>query len=83
MASIFKRGKTWYILYFVDGKRVKRSLGVKSKLLAEIEKNWIEAEIEKGKIVFAPIKMNPMDAINEYMEEIVQTKSKPTCPSSK
>ena len=39
MASIFKRGKTWYILYFVDGKRVKRSLGVKSKLLAEIEKN--------------------------------------------
>lgn len=78
MASIYKRGKVWYVLYFVDGTRVKKSLGVKSKQLAEIEKSRIETEIEKGKMGFAPTKLNPLDALGKYMDEIIQTKSKPT-----
>lgn len=78
MATIYKRGKIYYIEYFIDGKKVKRSLGVKSKQMAEMKKAMIEADIEKGKAGLSPIKIRPLDALCEFKKEVVATKSKST-----
>jgi len=51
MASIFarknKRGKTWYVGYYVDGKFVRKKIG-RSKVLADKARGDIEAKIERG-----------------------------------
>jgi len=78
MATLFKRGKTWYISYMLDGKRIKRSLETRSKTLAEREKARLEVELDKGKLGQAPKLIKPIDALEEIMENIKRTKSKPT-----
>ena len=78
MATIYKRGKVWYIQYFLECRRIKRSLEVKSKQLAEMEKARIESELERGKLGLSTTRIAPLDALKEYKEEIVNTKSKPT-----
>lgn len=75
MATIFQRGKNWYISYMTDGRRVRQSLKTKSKNLAEKEKNRIETEIEKGNLGLAPRKIKPLTALNEYIDILKRTKS--------
>lgn len=43
MASIYKRGKTWWIHYLVAGKSVSRSLGTTSERVAHEQKKKLEA----------------------------------------
>ncbi len=45
MASIFKRGKTWWISYYVRDTHVRRSLKTGNKRLAERERQAIEAKL--------------------------------------
>jgi integrase len=51
MAFIYLRGKTWYLSYTYNGKRVRKPIG-KSKKMAELAKADIELKIEKIKAGF-------------------------------
>ncbi len=78
MASIFKRGKTWYISYIdLSGRRVRRSLGTTNKKLAELKLKEIELALAKGKLGFA-IDIPLGDFIRKYLEWSKATKSENT-----
>lgn len=78
MASIFKRGKVWYISYVnLSGKRIKRSLGTEDKKLAELKKKEIEIQIAKGRLGYA-VDIKLEDFIQKYLEWSEATKSKNT-----
>ena len=55
MASIYKRGRIWYISYYINGKRVWKRVGP-SKKLAELFQKEIEVKIAKGKLGWEEIK---------------------------
>jgi len=78
MATIYKRKNVWYIEYFLQGKKTKKSLKTRLKKLAEREKARIENKLEKGNIGLAPLRVNTIDAIEMYSDEINRTKSPPT-----
>jgi len=46
MGSVFKRGKYWYIDYYADGKRHRKSQG-KLKKYAELRLKEIELQIAR------------------------------------
>ncbi len=78
MASIFKRGKTWYISYIdLSGRRIRRSLGTTNKKLAELKLKEIELALAKGKLGFA-IDIPFGDFIEKYLEWSKATKSRNT-----
>jgi len=78
MASIFKRGKVWYISYVnLSGKRIKRSLGTEDKKLAELKKKEIEIQLAKGRLGYA-VDIKLEDFIQKYLEWSEATKSKNT-----
>lgn len=45
MASIYRRGETWYIRYFLGGRRIYRSLRTTSRREAEQAKRQVEARL--------------------------------------
>ena len=49
MASIYKRGKVWYLTAYVNGRRARKRIG-KSKKLAEPAREDIEVRIAKGEL---------------------------------
>ena len=65
MATIYKRKKTWYINYTIDGKRVRKRIGP-SKKVAELELKNIEVKLSKGDVE-PVIKKKRVD---DYFEEI-------------
>lgn len=77
MATIFKRGKTWYIDYRQNGERVQRSLGVHSKRLAELKKGEIELNIERGVLGLGKRVGSSTEAFESFQAEIVDKKSPP------
>ena len=78
MASIFKRGKIWYISYIdLSGKRIKRSLGTTSKKLAELKLKEVELALAKGKLGFA-IDIPLGEFSKKYLEWSKTTKSENT-----
>ena len=42
MASIYKRGKTWWVKYYVNGKPVAKSLQTSSERVARDRKRKLE-----------------------------------------
>ena len=49
MASVYKRGKNWYVDFKYKGRRYQRSLGVKSRVAAEAARTRIELAVGQGK----------------------------------
>ena len=58
MASLFKRGKTWWVSYYALGKHVRRSLKTTNKKAADREKMAIEAKL-LDPYMEAPRRTNP------------------------
>lgn len=58
MASIFKRGGTWWISYYVHGKQYRESLKTTNKKIAEREKQAREAMLLEPHR-HAPVDINP------------------------
>lgn len=77
MATIFKRGKTWYINYRQNGERVQRSLGVHSKRLAELKKGEIELNIERGVLGLGKRVGSSKEAFESFQTEVMEKKSPP------
>lgn len=78
MASIFKRGNTWWVAYYHNGRLHRKSLKTKNKRVAERERQALEAEL------LAPNRMtveerNPSVAIfwEEYLEKYARTHKRP------
>jgi len=49
MASIYKRGRIWYLSYYSSKKRVRKHVG-KSKKLAELAREEVEVQIAKDEL---------------------------------
>jgi integrase len=58
MATIYKRGKRWYLNYTVEGKRRQKSLGACSEIEARVALSAAEIEIRTGE--------NPLTPQTEY-----------------
>ncbi len=65
MASIYLRGKVWWISYFIDGKEILHSLKVRQKKVALHIKNLKELELENG-IAKLPSTKTVDDFFEEY-----------------
>lgn len=74
MASIYLRGKTYWVLYYEHGKKVQKSLKTKDKKIARFKKNEIENRLDLGESplpnLSAPIK-NVLDEYLSYCEKRV------------
>ncbi|NIA13113.1 MAG: tyrosine-type recombinase/integrase [Nitrospiraceae bacterium] len=69
MASLFLRGKTWWVSYYRGGNLVRQSLRTRSKRVAQREQQAIEAEIfNQGSRV--PEDKNPLVGVlwEQYVE---------------
>jgi len=68
MAKIYKRGKVWYITYYQDGKRYRRSIG-RDKKKAEAVLKEVEYKLSKG-IQVSERKIKLDDYVNEFLDYI-------------
>lgn len=66
MASIYQRGKTYWIQYCVNGKKIQKSLKTRDRKIAKYHKNKIENEIAQGTSPLANSKVTPKTALEEF-----------------
>ena len=67
MARIFKIGKTFYVDIVVNGRRIRRSLGVKNKAAAEAARARLELTVAQGKPPFIDGDIRLEDLIEVYL----------------
>lgn len=77
MASIFKRGDTYYISYYINGKRKKKAIG-KSKKVAGIAVKDIEVKLAKNEIGIVDRDKDIKKFIDEYLVYSASNKTKNT-----
>jgi len=75
MASTYKRGRYYWIKYYLHGKKVEYSLKVKDRKLAEHFKKKKEIEIEEGKAY--PIQKISWDNFYEEYKAYCKTTKTP------
>jgi len=68
MATIYKRGKIWYVIYNLDGKQHWKAIG-RSKEIAELTLRDIEVKIAKNRAGL-PIKEKLSEWYTEYVEYV-------------
>ena len=68
MASIYKRGKVWYIYYRVDGKRIRRRVGT-SKKVAQLALSDVVVKLEKKQLGFVPPPKKQSKPIKDFLAE--------------
>jgi len=68
MASVYKRNDTYYIKFYENGKRVRRSLGTSSRNKALKLKEQIERELAAGKFRTEAIDMDVAIFWQKYIE---------------
>ena len=69
MASIYKRGKVWWLAYIIDGKRIQKSIG-HSKKIAELAKSDIEVKIAKRRAGFFVSDKRLTDYIPQFLSYV-------------
>ena len=77
MASIYKRGRVWYLSYYVNGKRVRKRVGT-SKKLAEIARKEIEVKIAKGELGWEEVKDPAFENFCQEYLSYLKTNTRPT-----
>ncbi len=77
--GIYRRGKCWYILYYVDGQRVRESTGVTNKKRAEQLLKKRQVAIFEGRFDLAELKQSPLfsDYADEYLNGYSKVNKKP------
>lgn len=76
MASIFLRGKTWFIQYYRNGQKTVRTLKTQDKQVAKFEKNKIENAIVSGTSTLPKPNTAIQDIFDEYQKYSQTRKSK-------
>ena len=69
MASIYLRGKTWWISYLENGQRIQKSLKTKDKIFAKYKKNELENRIASGESPFNKKTVDIEDILALYNEQ--------------
>ncbi len=77
MPVIYKRGKSYYIDYRVQGKRMRKRLG-RSKQIAELALKDIEVKLARKELIPAPRKIS----LDEFFEEYSNHARKSLAPRS-
>ncbi len=68
MATLYQRGKTWWLDYRVGGRRVQRSLKTSQQKVAEDALKLIEGDLVRGDLGIA-VRDTPLDkAIERFIE---------------
>ncbi|MFC1707105.1 hypothetical protein ACFL59_09835 [Planctomycetota bacterium] len=67
MASIYKRGKTFWVKYYLDGQMVRESLKTKDPAKAEKMRVAKELEVEDGKAA-TPLEVMTLDRFLKAFE---------------
>lgn len=67
MASIYQRGKTWWITYYNDGTHFQHSLKTRDKKVAAYLKNKLEADLAEGKSPLPETKQTAKEILKEYL----------------
>ncbi|MCZ6595225.1 MAG: phage integrase SAM-like domain-containing protein [Bacteroidetes bacterium] len=69
MSRIYKRGNTWYTDFEYKGKRLRKSLGTRSKHVAELRLKDIDGKIAREKFDFAPLeKITFGDFVDKFLD---------------
>ncbi|MHC4884564.1 MAG: tyrosine-type recombinase/integrase, partial [Planctomycetota bacterium] len=68
MATIYQRGKSWYIHYRVDGRRVRKKVGT-SKKVAELALADITVKLEKKEIGFEDTARRKTTLITDFLKD--------------
>ena len=55
MAGLYKRGKTFWVIYRIDGKLIRKSLGTKNERVARSKSKRLEYELSLGDLEW-PVK---------------------------
>lgn len=77
MASLYQRGKVFWVSYRRDGQSFSRSLNTKDKTVAKYLKNKIENEISQGKSPLPPNNILIGKVFDEFIERCqVNTKAR-------
>ena len=48
MASIYPRGKTWWVPYYANGRKMQRSLKTRDRTVANYRKDQSELDLADG-----------------------------------
>jgi len=78
MASIYRRRNIWWITYYVNTKKIHRSLKTKEHKIAKSRKSQIEADLSRGQLAFPPTGRAPIEVYNEYLQYCKPNVSKST-----
>ncbi|MHC5082358.1 MAG: hypothetical protein ACYTET_00245 [Planctomycetota bacterium] len=68
MAGLFKRGNTYYAMYYVGGKKHKVSLKTDSRQLAKAKLRQIETKLDRGEDNPLPTKTPLGEMLNAYVD---------------
>lgn len=66
MAYKYRRGKVWWIKYYVEGKEIRHSLKTQDKTVAQFKKNEIENELAKGDNPLPDVGMTAAQCVEEF-----------------
>lgn len=75
MASIFMRGRFWWILFRRDGKNIQYSLKTTDKNVAKFRKNEIENQLAVGDIPIRRKNISVSAAFSEFLDHCTATVS--------
>ena len=67
MASIYLRGKTWWVLYYANGQKVQRSLKTTDRTVANYRKNQIEKDLAERRKPLQIRSFPIQEALEEYL----------------
>lgn len=69
MASIFPRGRVWWILYYEHGRKIQKSLKTRDEKVAKYRKNEIENRLAKGDSPLPDTSMPLLALLDEYVTQ--------------
>lgn len=78
MASIFLRGRMFWILYYQDGEKITYSLKTRDKTVAKFKKNEIENKLTKGDNPIPDTSRTAQEIFKEYVEQSKHSKKHKT-----
>lgn len=68
MASIYQRGKTWWVTYYQNGQKFSKSLKTREKKIAEFQKRDLENKVATLKSPLPFDQETPQNILKEYLE---------------
>lgn len=69
MASIYKRGRIFWVIYYQCGRKIQKSLKTTDKTIAKFKKNEIENRLSAGDLALSNQKVLAEDALKFYAED--------------